>query len=326
MEKVLVVCPGRDSYTEETMGYLKPFYSGEVLGFIDKERKKLGKPMLCELDSLPFKSYIHTRGEHACPLVYAGSCADFLTLKESYKVIALAGNSMGWYTALFLAKSLDKEVAFLLVQTMGESLLIGKQVICPLVDENWCLDVTRRQMVFRAIKEVNQQSGGWAGVSIHLGGNVVVGVNVVGVDFLLERLPQQGVYPSYLVNHGAFHTPLLKEASERAFKLFPEKVFYPPEIPIVDGRGKIWTPYCTDTKALREYTLGTQVVEPYHFTRSIEVALKEFAPDRVILLGPGNFLGGVLGQIMVDIHWRGLSSKQDFTHQQSQHLISMGLQ
>ncbi|GIU10656.1 hypothetical protein TUM4641_27700 [Shewanella morhuae] len=58
----------------------------------------------------------------------------------------------------------------------------------------------------------------------------------------------------------------------------------------------------TDTAKLREYTLGEQVVKPYDFSKAIVVAMKEFAPDRVIVLGPGNTLGGPVAQSLIAIN------------------------
>ena len=60
----------------------------------------------------------------------------------------------------------------------------------------------------------------------------------------------------------------------------------------------------------------------------MSVALKEFCPDKVLLLGPGNSLGGVIGQILVKNKWNGIKSKKYFLEQQKEDpfLISLGLE
>ncbi|MEC7901454.1 MAG: hypothetical protein VYE41_00705, partial [Candidatus Neomarinimicrobiota bacterium] len=65
----------------------------------------------------------------------------------------------------------------------------------------------------------------------------------------------------------------------------------------------------------------------YNFTRSITVALKEFCPDRLVVLGPGNTLGGVVGQILIENSWNSIDSKQVFqlAQQKDPFLISMSL-
>ena len=67
-----------------------------------------------------------------------------------------------------------------------------------------------------------------------------------------------------------------------------DKIFNRPNIPIVDGRGNIWSPWSTDEKELYNYTLNDQITSTYDFSKSISVSLKEFCPDHIVLLGPGN--------------------------------------
>ena len=57
------------------------------------------------------------------------------------------------------------------------------------------------------------------------------------------------------------------------------------------------------------------------------MALKEFCPDLLVLLGPGNSLGGVVGQILIDNKWKGLESKKDFLDLQASDpfMLSVGI-
>ena len=72
--------------------------------------------------------------------------------------------------------------------------------------------------------------------------------------------------------------------------------------------------------------LKTQILETYDFTRAIQVAVREHAPDRIILLGPGDTLGGAIAQALIAIQWQGLGSKRDFQEMQtaSPFLLAMG--
>ena len=109
--------------------------------------------------------------------------------------------------------------------------------------------------------------------------------------------------------------------------MISESSFQNPSIPLVDGRGKIWSPFSTDTQALHQYTLGIQVPQSYDFTSAITVAIKEFCPDKLVLLGPGNTLGGAIGQILVQNNWQKLDSKKAFSERQNNdpYLVSMGM-
>jgi hypothetical protein len=129
-----------------------------------------------------------------------------------------------------------------------------------------------------------------------------------------------------LANHGPFHTSLMQESSDRAAASLDAGWFQAPTVPMVDGRGHIWRPFASGGAALWRYTFTTQILETYDFTRAIQVAVKEFAPDRIILLGPGDTLGGAIAQSLIAIEWQGLKSKTDFLERQSRDplLLAMG--
>ena len=67
-----------------------------------------------------------------------------------------------------------------------------------------------------------------------------------------------------------------------------------------------------DLSALREYTIREQVITPYRFGRSLEVAIEATDPDVLLLLGPGASLGGAVGQTLSRMRWRGVVGKESF--------------
>ena len=84
----------------------------------------------------------------------------------------------------------------------------------------------------------------------------------------------------------------------------------------------------TNVSDLYSYTLTYQVIKKYDFSSSVSVALKEFCPDHLVLLGPGNSLGGPVAQILINQQWNGLKSKQDFldTQKNNPFVVSMGIE
>lgn len=183
-------------------------------------------------------------------------------------------------------------------------------------------------MLDKLLAEAEATEGCALYTSIHLGGFRVLAGNEAGLKLAEERLPKiDERYPMRLYNHGAFHSPLLTEVSAKGKSLLPKSFFKAPNVPLVDGRGAIWTQYSTDTEKLWEYTLGHQVTEPYDFTRAVQVAVKEFAPDRVMILGPGTTLGGAVAQSLIGCHWFGWQQKKDFSEGQKvdTRLIAMGM-
>ena len=332
-ERLVVICPGRGSYTKETLGYLKKFKPtiDDFVIDIDARRNKRQEPTISELDNATvFSPGIHTKGENASTLIYACSYADFQSIDlAKNEIVAVTGNSMGWYLTLAFARALDRAGAFDVINTMGSMMkekIVGGQMIFPVIDGEWKPNPELRDIVNVTMKQA-REAGGQVYSSIHLGGYMVMGGDGAGLSFMMKHLPKIENYPFQLVNHAAFHTPLLKETSDKAFEVLSPDLFRAPEIPMIDGQGKIWQPYSTDIEALYRYTLGTQVFETYDFTKAVTVALKEFAPDKLVLLGPGNSLGGAIGQILVENKWEFITSKADFSVRQKQNpfLVSMGL-
>lgn len=332
-KRIVVVCPGRGSYTKETLGYLKQ-HDGHVRDFlkdIDGRRAGIGEPTISELDGAEaFKASLHTKGEHASPLIYACAYADFMSIdREKYEIVAVTGNSMGWYLTLAFGGALDWAGGFDVVNTMGSMMkeeIVGGQVIYPITDEQWKVSPKLMGALENTLIKIREQQLGEVHLSIRLGGYVVLGADKPGIAALLKELPKVGDYPFQLINHAAFHTPLLNETSAKAFQILSQDLFRKPRTPLIDGRGFVWQPHSTDIGELYQYTLGHQVTDPYDFTKAITVALREYAPDHVVLLGPGGSLGGSIGQVMVETGWLGVKSKDDFSNIQSKNpfLIAMG--
>ncbi|MCB0370911.1 MAG: hypothetical protein KDD45_16185 [Bdellovibrionales bacterium] len=332
-KRIVIVCPGRGSYTKETLGYLKKYSSkySDFISILDQEKKKLKELTISELDQMDnFTPQIHTRGENASALIFACSYLDFLNIDlEKYEIVAVTGNSMGWYIALAVAGVLQAREAFTVINTMGSMMkeeTIGGQIIYPITNPDWTVNFSTKDLVNQKIEEVNLIPEAKAYISIYLGGYLVIGGNQKALSWLLKNLPKIENYPFQLLNHAAFHTPLLRETSNLALDILSESLFQTPQLPLIDGRGHLWMPYSTDITELHRYTLEHQVIETYDFTAAITYSLKEFNPDHLVLLGPGNGLGGALGQILIQNHWQDMNSKNKFSERQKQDpfLISLG--
>ena len=186
--------------------------------------------------------------------------------------------------------------------------------------------VSQDQIIEEKLKQVNELPGHKAHTSIYFGGLRVIGGNDNALKWLLKELPKtQEFYPFRLPGNAAFHTPLLEQTSHKAKKELPPKLFDTPKIPMIDGRGKIWMPYSTEVNELWEYTLGHQVYETYDFTKAIEVAIKEFAPDHLIIIGPGMTLGGAVAQALIKNNYK-ITNKEEFKTLQSEspYMLAMG--
>ena len=332
-KSALVICPGRGTYNPPELGYLARYHGtkAELMKAMEDERARLRQPSLASLDSAErYNADTHTRGDYASLLIHACAMGDFHDIdRDSYEIVAITGNSMGWYIALGCAGAVTAAAGARIVNTMGtymQEALIGGQLVYPVVDETWGLDAARQASVETTIRDINAEPDAFAAVSIRLGGMLVLAGNEEGLRQLTARLEPVGQFPMVLQNHAAFHTSLQGPVSKRGLETFSPTDFQKPKVPMIDGRGKIWIDGIVDRSALHAYTFGHQVTEPYDFTRAIEVGMREFAPDCLILLGPGGTLGGAIAQSLIGIDWQGLTSRADFDARQADDpiLLSMG--
>ncbi len=321
MTRVVLVAPGRGAYTDAVRRSLDP--ADPSVRRADELRRGYDLEPLSALDHAErWSPARHLAPANVSPLIHLVALRDAARAARAAEVVAVSGNSMGWYTALVIGGALDFDDGFRLVQELAllqeESARThgGGQLLYPLVDEAWLPAPELEQAVAQALAG----APGEAFPSIHLGGYAVLAGSEAGLAHLLRALPpvQHGKqrYPFRLVQHGPYHTPLAAEVSAAARARLADLPFRRPRTTLVDGRGRRWTPWSSDVEALREYTLGAQVTTPYDLTRAVRVLLREHAPERLVLPGPGNTLGGVVGQILVREGWRGIRSRANFTRVQ----------
>ena len=333
-EKLLVICPGRGTYNATELGYLKRHHASrqDLVARLDAYRVAQGQPTISELDNAEkYIASLHMPGDNASLLIYACALADFAAIdRDRFDVVAVTGNSMGWYLALACAGVLDFDDGARLVNTMGRLMHEkgqGGQVVWSMADSDWKIDPAKAVLMETILAEAAGRNDIVVHVSIRLGAMIVFAANDAGHAWLMERLPKDDRFPMKLNYHAAFHSPLLDHIVPLARALNPKDSFGEGAIPAIDGTGFIWSPKAFDPDTIYDYTLGEQINATYDFTRAVQVAAREFCPDRIVVLGPGTTLGAPVAQALIDCGWRGLSGKADFQARQSDNplLISMGM-
>ncbi|MEM9402367.1 MAG: ACP S-malonyltransferase [Pseudomonadota bacterium] len=333
-QTAVIVCPGRGTYNKAELGYLARHHADQQALFDDFDaiRSAAGQAGVTELDGADtFSAATYSRGDVASPLIFAASLADARSIDDDIEIVAVTGNSMGWYIALAVAGAVSPTDGFTIVNTMGTLMhehLIGGQLVYPFVDEDWRADNDSRQKLLDTVATINADSDKHLALSIDLGGMLVIAGDEAGLKAFEQAVPKrQERYPMRLMNHAAFHTALQQPVSDAGRAQLGGIEFGQPQVPLIDGRGHVWWPHASDTTQLRYYTLGHQVTRPYDFTGAVQAAACEFAPDLFIVTGPGTTLGGAVIQSLLQIEWLGLRSKQDFVRRQESEplLVSMGM-
>ncbi len=326
--RALIVCPGRGSYGRESLGSLVGIQS-PALDALDAHRAALGRPTVRELDGAPaYQARLHVAGEHASILTAGCSLADLDQLDPArVRPVCVVGNSMGWYTALGVAGALSLPDTARLVDTLGQyqtNNVIGGQILYPLVGEDWRRDPAREAAVEQALATTPEL---WW--SIRLGGQAVLGGTERALELAMARLPSVTLgtasFPMRLPLHSAFHTPLLQGTSARAQEDLADLGFQSPRLPLVDGAGRVWRPLHGDPDGIRAYTLGEQIVAAFDLGLALRVALREYAPELIVLPGPGSNLGGAIAQTLIAEGWAGLRSREDFLARQAEDPVLIAL-
>ena len=288
----LVVAPGRGTYGKGELGSIARLHAArfaDLIANFDAQRRERGQTTLTELDGAErFSVATHMRGDVAAPLIYSATALDYLSIdRDRFDIVAVAGNSMGWYSALALGGAVSIEDGFRISNAMGLNSQThgpGGQILLQVVDEDWRPVPGLRDQLLDLVANIAARPGHDLALSIDLAGMLVLAGNEEGLAALLVDVPQTpGRDPLRLAGHGPFHTPLMFGSSDKAKAELPASLFGGPAIPMVDGRGHIWRRFSSDPAAIWDYSFGHQILAPYAFARSVQVAVKEFAPDVIIL-------------------------------------------
>lgn len=318
----VLFCPGRGSYGKDELGFVKRTLRAgavaEALAACDEWRRSQQRPTLSEIDGAEkFRPGLHLDGENAAELIYFGTLAHAEALREQYEVVAVAGNSLGWYTALPASGALDPTNGWRLVATMAalQKQVAGGQVLTTAVGDDWQSNLALRVAIDAVVHALQDRGDAFfCDYSILLGGHVVLAGTEAAVTELLTRLPKVKVgerdFPLRLAGHGPFHTKLCAAVAAQAAEALAELPFAAPRCHLIDGFGNVHTPWSADPRELLAYTTGAQVRETFDFTACVRTAMREFQPDVLLCAGPGTSLRAPVGHCVLAEGWRGLRDKQ----------------
>lgn len=317
----VLFCPGRGSYGKPELGSIaRTLGTGAVadaLAASDAWRREQGRPTIRDLDAAPqFRPGVHLDGENAAELIYFATMASAEALRARYRIVAVAGNSLGWYTALPASGALDPTSGWRLVATMAglQKQVPGGQVLMTTVGDDWLPDPQLVRAVDAALAKVAARGDAqFVARSIRLGGHEVLAGTEAGVQALLAELPKVKVgdreFPFRLAGHGPFHTRLCEGTAAQARAALADLPIREPSCHLIDGFGNVHTPWSADPRELLEYTTGAQVLETFDFSASVRTAIREFHPDVLLCAGPGTSLRAPVGHCVLREGWRGLRTR-----------------
>lgn len=227
--------------------------------------------------------------EYTQPAILTVSVAFWRLLKEKgIQADALAGLSLGEYSALVASGALDFQTAVALVQKRGKFMAnaapqgVGKMV---------AVMNTPAETIEAICKEASQV-GIVSPANYNTPQQIVIGGEVAAVDQAVQLLQAAGAKRMIPLNvSGPFHTKLLEPASKQLAQELAKIEIKDLQVPVISN---------TTAKPMKQEQvkelLEKQVKSPVRFYESIE-QLKQMGIEQMIEIGPGKVLTGFLKKI-----------------------------
>lgn len=223
------------------------------------------------------------------PAILTVSTAFLRVLRtKGYQADAVAGLSLGEYTALVASGALAFSGAVQLVhkrgQFMSEAAPTGSGKMVAVMNtpaeiiEDCCKQASALGIVSPANYNTPQQ--------------IVIGGEVAAVEKAEELLQAAGTKRMISLNvSGPFHTALLEPASKRLNEVLQTITFNEMQVPVISNTTAEIMPQDQVVELLTK-----QVMSPVRFSDSI-VTLKELGVSQLIEIGPGKVLTGFIKKI-----------------------------
>jgi [acyl-carrier-protein] S-malonyltransferase len=214
-----------------------------------------------------------------------------------------AGLSLGEYTALWFAGSLEFADAVRLVRLRGEAMqAAAEQIPSSMVS---LMGATEEQA--HTLAELGSKTGLCAVANLNAPGQVIVSGELAALDAVEAAAREHGVRRTRrLVVAGGFHSECMRPAADRLAAALADVPIAPPRtILLTNVTG---TPV-DDPEQIRGY-LAAQVCSSVLWEKSMRAAL-ELGTRSFLEPGPGKVLGGLMAKIDREVAVRSVAEPGD---------------
>lgn len=245
-----------------------------------------------------------TLTENAQPALMAVSLAVVRVLQQeagfqlAEKAVLVAGHSLGEYSALAAAGSLELADAARLLkrrgQAMQEAVPVGEGAMAAVLGLG--LEAAA-ELAAEAAVAADGTTAVCAPANDNAPGQVVLSGHKAAVERAVELAPAKGAKRCVLLPVSApFHCVLMAPAAEVMAEALAETTFRPPEVPLV---ANVTAGPVTSPETIRRL-LVEQVTAMVRWRESV-LAMKEADVDQLIELGAGKVLSGLARRIDRDL-------------------------
>jgi [acyl-carrier-protein] S-malonyltransferase len=226
------------------------------------------------------------------PALYVEGIIRAKVAADNFKPEAVAGHSLGEFTALAAAGALSFEDALLLVQKRA----FAMQKACEMTDGTMAAVLgLDDQVVEQVLAGIHEEVV--VAANYNSPGQLVISGSKPGIELAMLRLQEAGakrVVP--LAVGGAFHSPLMQPAQDELAEAINSAVFKKPVCPVyqnVHARPE------TDPEAIRS-NLIAQLTAPVRWTQTVENMIAGGVTLFVEVGGAGGVLRGLIRRISKD--------------------------
>ena len=233
------------------------------------------------------------------PAIFVHSLAMVRLLGESFRPDAVAGHSLGEFTALVANGTLSFGDGLQLVYQRA----MAMQKACELVPSTMAaiigLDDKVIEEVCDAIDDIVVPA------NYNCPGQVVISGTETGVFRAMEELKKRGAKRAVQLQvGGAFHSPLMEPAREELAGAIEKTTFAEPLCPVYQNATALPV---TDPAEIRK-NLVAQLTSPVRWTQSVQRMIAD-GVDSFVEAGPGKVLQGLIRKIDRSVQVESLKDK-----------------
>lgn len=218
-------------------------------------------------------------------------CEQWGTSLDELPLAAAAGLSLGEYTALHLAGSIDFESALRLVALRGQAM----QDAAEATDSTMLALIGADEPAAIELSDAARGSGVLVCANFNAPGQIVLSGSTEAVARAESLAAERGLRATRLAVAGAFHSPLMQPAADRLAEALRTTAIVPPRCPVLSNVTA--RPHTPDPERIAD-ALVAQLTSPVRWAECC-LWLKDNTPQDTELheLAPGKTLAGLMRRI-----------------------------
>lgn len=305
MDQWVFLFPGQGS---QRVGMVQDFfnhYPQQTRYFFDIAQKKTGVDLLKLSLEGPEEELNMTYNTQPALLTTSVLIYHIMSSKISFSPVVVAGHSLGEYSALVAAGSIDFSEAVFLVRKRGEIM----QNAVPAGNGTMVAVIGLREHQFNPLLQELSVSGKIEIANYNSSDQVVLSLEKNLVPLLMEKAKSQGAKKVIELRVSApFHSSFMREAAREFQAILSQTSLSQPQVRFVSN---VSADYANDQEEIREL-LNQQMVLPVQWKKIMDRLYQE-GYRKFVEIGPGNVLSKLFKREYDQVETRSVQSVSALT-------------